>query len=153
MTIINKINQLGLELPDPPKPVGSYVPAVRTGSLIFTSGQLPFKDGELIATGKVPTDISIPEAQAAARQALLNALAVIAREAGSLEAITQVVRVNVFVNSAEGFTDQAQVANGASDLLTDILGTPGRHTRCAIGAAELPLNAAVELDMIVEVSD
>jgi len=152
MTIINKINQLGYELPIPPKPVGSYIPAVRTGSLIFTSGQLPFKDGELIATGKVPTDISIEDAQAAARQALLNALAVIAREAGSLEAITQVVRLNVFVNSAAGFTDQAKVADAASELLTDIMGSPGKHTRCTIGSV-LPLNAPVELDMVVQVTD
>ena len=112
MTITSKINQLGFELPDPPKPVGSYIPAVRTGSLIFTAGQLPFKNGELIVAGKVPTEVSVPDAQAAARQALLNALAAIAGEAGSLEAIKQVVRVNVFVNSAAGFTEQAAVANG-----------------------------------------
>ncbi len=146
-----KIAELGLDLPPAPKPVGSYVAAVRTDNTIYTAGQLPMKDGELSAAGKVPTNVSLEAAQTAARQAALNALAAIAGEAGELSAVRRVVRVNVFVNSAAGFTDQAKVANGASDFLAEVFGKIGRHTRCAIGAAELPLNAAVELDMVVEV--
>jgi len=117
MTPEQKLQRLGLELPPAPKPVGSYVPAVRAGSLIFTAGQIPTKDGRLISAGKVPTEVSLEDAQAAARQAVLNALAAVMAEAGTLEAIARVVRMNVFVNSAPGFTDQAKVANGASDLL------------------------------------
>ena len=153
MTIEARISQLGYELPAAAKPVGSYVPAVRTGSLVVTAGQLPMRDGKLTAQGKVPTDVSVPDAQAAAAQAVLNALAAVAGEIGSLDSITRIVRLNVFVNSAAGFTDQAKVANGASDLLVEIFGEPGRHTRCAIGAAELPLNAPVELDLTVQVRD
>ena len=152
MTPEQKLQRLGLELPPAPKPVGSYVPAVRAGSLIFTAGQIPTKDGRLISAGKVPTEVSLEDAQAAARQAVLNALAAVMAEAGTLEAIARVVRMNVFVNSAPGFTDQAKVANGASDLLVEIFGDAGRHTRCAVGAAELPLNAPVELDLILALS-
>jgi len=152
MSIQARLTELGIDLPAPPKPVGAYVPTVRTGALIFTAGQLPGKDGTLIATGKVPTDVSLEAAQAGARQAALNALAAVAAEVGSLDAVTRVVRVNCFVNSSPGFTDQAKVANGASNVLKDIFGDAGLHTRCAIGAAELPLNAAVELDLIVEVA-
>jgi enamine deaminase RidA (YjgF/YER057c/UK114 family) len=111
---------------------------------------LPSKDGKLIATGKVPTEVPLEQAQAAARQAALNALAAAKSLLGSLEEVARVVRVNVFVNSAAGFTDQPKVANGASELLTEIFGDRGRHTRCAVGAAELPLNAPVELDMVLE---
>jgi len=151
MSIEGKLSELGLALPAAPKPVGSYVPAVRTGNLVFTAGQLPGKDGKLPAEGKVPGECSLEAAQAGARQAALNALAAIKAEVGSLDAITRIVRVNCFVNSSAGFTDQAKVANGASDMLKDVFDEIGLHTRCAIGAAELPLNAAVELDLIVEV--
>ncbi len=151
MTPEAKLRELNLELPAPAAPVGAYVPTARTGQLIFTAGQIPFHEGRLIATGKVPTDLTLEDAQAAARQACLNALAAVRAEAGSLDAVARVVRLNVFVNSAAGFTDQAAVANGASDLLLAVFGDAGRHTRCAIGAAELPLNAPVELDLIVEV--
>lgn len=150
MTPEAKIRELGLELPAAPKPVGAYVPAVRSGNLIFTAGQLPLREGKLLAAGKVPSDVPLEAAQAAAATAVLNALAAIKGLAGSLDAIRQVVRVNVFVNSAAGFTDQAKVANGASDLLVKIFGEAGKHTRCAIGAAELPLNAPVEIDLVVE---
>jgi enamine deaminase RidA (YjgF/YER057c/UK114 family) len=152
MTPEDKITELGLALPPAPKPVGSYLAAIRTGQLIFTAGQLPMQDGQLLATGKVPTDVDVDTAQATARQAALNALAAVAGELGSLSAVRRIVRVNVFVNSAPGFTDQATVANGASDFLADVFGEAGRHTRCAIGAAELPLNAPVELDMVVDVA-
>ncbi len=150
MTVSQRLKDLGLTLPPVPEPVGSYVPAVRAGALVFTSGQLPLRDGALVATGKVGAAVSPAVAAAAARQAALNALAVAADAAGGLERIRRVVRVNVFVASAEGFTGQAQVANGASDLLVALFGDAGRHTRCALGAAELPLDAPVELDMIVE---
>jgi len=150
-TATQKLRELGLELPPCPTPVGAYVPAVRTGELVFTAGQLPFKDGKLIATGKVPTEAPVDVAQAAARQAVLNALSAACGVIGSLDNVVRVVRLSVFVNSAAGFTDQAKVANGASELLAAIFGEAGRHARCAIGAAELPLNAAVELDLVVEV--
>jgi enamine deaminase RidA (YjgF/YER057c/UK114 family) len=149
MTFSDNLAALGIALPAAPAPVGSYVAAVRSQGLVFTSGQLPFKDGKLIAVGKVPVEVPVELAQAAAGAALLNALAAI-NAVVPIDNVKQVVRLNVFVNSAAGFTDQAKVANGASDLLVKILGPAGRHTRCAIGAAELPLNAAVELDLVVE---
>jgi len=147
-----KLTELGLELPPAAAPVGAYVPAVRSGNLVFTAGQLPMVDGELTAVGKVPATVPLDTAQAAARQAALNALAAISGLVGSIDCITRIVRVNVFVNSSAGFTDQAKVANGASEMLAEVFGEAGRHTRCAIGAAELPLDAAVELDMVVEVA-
>lgn len=150
MTAETKLKELGIDLPAPAKPLGSYVPAVATGKLVFTSGQVPLTGDVMTASGKVPTDVTLEQAQAGARVAVLNALAAIRAEAGSLDAVARVVRMNVFVNSAPGFTSQALVANGASELLSDIFGQVGRHTRCAIGAAELPRNAAVEIDLVVE---
>lgn len=151
MNLEQRLKELRIELPPAPKPVGAYVAGVRSGNLVFTSGQLPFRDGKLIATGKAPTDVPLALGQECARQAALNALAVVCSLTGSLESVVRVVRVNAFVNSAPGFTDQAAVVNGASQLLTDIFGESGKHTRCAIGAAELPLNAPVEIDLVVEV--
>jgi enamine deaminase RidA (YjgF/YER057c/UK114 family) len=151
MNLPQKLKELRIELPPAPKPVGAYVPGLRSGNLVFTSGQLPLRDGKLIATGKVPLDVPLALAQECARQAALNALAVVHSVAGSLDAVARVVRVNIFVNSAPGFFDQAAVGNGASQVLMDIFGESGKHTRCAIGAAELPLNAPVELDLVVEV--
>ena len=151
MTASDRLAELNLALPPAPKPVGDYVPAVRVGFLVFTSGQLPLLDGALIATGKVGGAVSPDAAVAAARQAALNALAVAADAAGGLDQIRRIVRVNVFVASADGFTDQARVANGASDLLATLFGDAGRHTRCAVGVAELPLGSPVELDIIAEV--
>jgi len=145
-----RLKELGIDLPAAAKPVGAYVPAGRAGGLVFTAGQIPTRDGQLTATGKVPADVPLAAARAAARQACLNALAAVRAEVGSLDAVARVVRLNVFVNSAAGFTDQAQVANGASELLVEVFGDAGRHTRCAIGAAELPLDAPVELDVVVE---
>jgi enamine deaminase RidA (YjgF/YER057c/UK114 family) len=149
----DRLAELGIELPAVARPVGAYVPAVRTGALVFTAGQLPTTGGELTATGKVPSDVSLADAQAAARVAAINALAAVAAEAGSLNAVMRVVRLNVFVNSAGGFTDQAKVANGASELLGEVFRDAGGHTRCAIGVAELPLDAPVELDLVVELGD
>jgi len=152
MTPSRNLKKLGLDLPAAPQPVGAYVPAVRSGNVVYTAGQIPMKDGRLLATGKVPTDVSLADAQAAARQAALNALSAVCELTGSIDAVRRVIRLNVFVNSAAGFTDQAQVANGASELLSAVFGEAGQHTRCALGAAELPLDAPVELDLIVEVA-
>ena len=152
MTPEQKLQSLGIELPPTASPVGAYVPAVQTGNLVFTAGQLPLKDGSLTAAGKVPADVSLEDAQLAARQALLNALSALRAEVGSLDNVSRIVRLNVLVNSTAGFTDQAKVANGASDLLLEVFGDAGRHTRTAVGAAELPLNAPVELDITAEVS-
>lgn len=157
MTPEQRLASLGLDLPAPARPVGAYVPAVRTGDLIFTAGQVPVRDGEFLAKGKVPTEVPADMAEAAAIQAVLNALAAVKQALGDgdtpgeLDRVTRVVRVNVFVNSAAGFCDQAKIANAASELLLAAFGDPGRHTRCATGAAELPLNAPVELDLVVEV--
>lgn len=151
MTPTERLNQLGIALPPAPAPVGAYLPFVRTGSLVFTSGQLPMRDGKLVAAGKVGQDVTIDEAVEAARTAVLNALAQVVVAAGRLESIRRIVRLGVFVNSADGFTDQPKVANGASNLLVDIFGEAGKHARSAVGCNELPLNAAVEIEMIAEV--
>ncbi len=150
--IARKIDQLGIEFPQPAEALGSYVPAVKTGKLVFTSGQLPICDGKLTAAGKVPCDVSVQNAQDAAKRAVINALAAIEQVSGGLDSVARIVRVNCYVNSSPGFTDQAQVANGASDLLIAIFGDVARHTRCAVGVAELPLNSPVELDLIVELT-
>lgn len=157
MTPEQRLAEIGLELPTPAKPVGAYVPAVRTGNLIFTAGQIPVREGILLAEGKVPTDVTIDVAEAAAIQAALNALAAVKQvlgddeTPGELDRVTRIVRMNVFVNSAAEFCDQAKIANAPSELLVAAFGDAGRHTRCALGAAELPLNAPVELDLVVEV--
>ena len=146
-----QLRALGLELPPAPKPVGAYVPAVRTGNLVFVSGQLPMKDGKLMATGHVGREVTLAEAQACARQAALNALAVVAAEIGGLAKVARIVRITGHVASAPRFTDQAKVLNAASELLAQVFGDAGRHSRAAVGTAELPLGAPVELEMIVEV--
>jgi len=151
MTPEQKLAELGLALPPAPKPVGAYIPAVRTGNLIFASGQLPMREGKLIATGHVGREVTLETAQTCARQAALNALAVVAAEVGSLAAVRRIVRITGHVASAPGFTDQAKVLNAASELVVEIFGDAGRHSRAALGAAELPLGAPVELEMIVEV--
>lgn len=146
-----RLLELGIELPPAPKPVGAYVPAVLAGELLFTAGQVPLREGVLTAIGAVPSEVSLADAQQAARQAAMNALAAAHAVLGSLDRVEQVVRVNVFVNSAAGFTEQAKVANAASELMVEIFGEQGRHTRCAIGAAELPLDAPVEIDLVLRV--
>jgi enamine deaminase RidA (YjgF/YER057c/UK114 family) len=151
MTPEDQLRALGLELPPAPKPVGAYVPAVRAGNLVFVSGQLPLKDGKLIATGHVGREVTLEQAQACARQAALNALAVVAAEIGGLEKVSRIVRLTGHVASAPGFTDQAKVLNAASELLAQVFGDTGRHSRAALGPAELPLGSPVELEMIVEV--
>lgn len=153
MSASENLSKLGITLPSVAKPVGSYVPAIRTGNLVITSGQLPLKDGELTLLGKVGgTGATIEQAADAAGVAVINALAAAASVAGGVDNVVRIVRVGVFVNSAPGFFDQAKVANGASDLLAKIFGDNGRHARAAVGVAELPLNAAVELELLAEVS-
>ena len=148
-----KLQSLGLTLPPVATPVGSYRPAVCSAGFIYTSGQLPMRDGELLYTGKLGRDVSLEQAIVAARQAGLNALAAAADAASGIDRIQSILRVNVFVASAEGFTDQPKVANGASDLFLEIFGDAGRHTRAALGVAELPLNAPVEIDLIAGIKN
>jgi enamine deaminase RidA (YjgF/YER057c/UK114 family) len=145
-----RLRELGYELPKVPSPAGSYVPATRSGTLIFTAGQLPFEDGELYEKGKVGEGVSLEEARDAARICALNALAAAAAEAGGLENVGRVVKVTGFVASAPGFNRQPEVLNGASDFLGEVFGEKGLHARSAVGVAELPLDAPVEVEMIVE---
>ncbi|MFQ5352591.1 MAG: RidA family protein [Candidatus Binatia bacterium] len=146
-----RLTELGLTLPVVAAPVGSYVPAIQTGSHILTSGQLPFRDGAVVYTGKVPRETTVEDAMKGAEIAAINAVAAAAHQAGGIDAIRRVIRVAVFVNSSPGFTEQPKVANGASDLLAKMFGDAGKHVRAAIGVSELPLNAAVELELTVEV--
>lgn len=152
-TVTQRLDELGITLPQPPKPVAAYVPAVRTGNQIFVSGQIPFANGALIATGPVPSAVSIEDAQAAARQCALNGLAIVQDMlGGSLDRVQRVVRLGVFVQCDPGFTDQPKVANGASEVLLQIFGENGRHARAAVGSVGLPLGATVEVEMTVEVA-
>ncbi len=150
MTAADNLQALGITLPSVAAPVGSYIPATRSGSLILTSGQLPTRDGQLTCAGKVGRDVTLEDAADAASLAVVNAIAAAASVAGGIDNIKRIVRLAVFVNSAPGFTDQPKVANGASDLLVRIFGDPGRHVRAAVGVNELPLNAPVELELIAE---
>ena len=148
-----RLAALGLTLPPVAPPVAAYVPALRTGSYVYVSGQLPLVDGKLQATGKVGASVSVEEAVALARICALNGLAAAAGAAGGLDAITRIVKVTCFIASDPSFTGQAQVANGASELLIEVLGEAGRHARSAVGMAVLPLDAPVEVELIVEVRD
>jgi enamine deaminase RidA (YjgF/YER057c/UK114 family) len=147
-----RLAELGLALPPVATPAGSYVPAIRTGTQVYTAGQLPLADGKLLATGKVGEAVTAEEAVALARTCALNALAAAASAAGGLSAITRIIKVTGFVASAPGFTGQPQVVNGASDLLTEVFGDRGKHARSAVGVAVLPMDAPVEVELIAEVS-
>ena len=151
-TILDKISALGLTLPAVPAPVAAYVNCVRSGNLLFLSGGLPI-DGDKKVIGKVPSAVSIEEAQEGARIIILNRLAVIQEEIGSLDKVKQIVALNGFVNSEPDFFGHPQVVNGASELLVQIFGDKGKHSRTALGAAALPLNVSVEINLIVEVED
>ena len=153
MSVEARLNELGYVLPEAPAAVGAYLPALRTGNTIVTSGQLPMQGGGLTCVGKVGADVSIEDAQAAARLCALNCLAQIKGTGTSLDNVARVFRVEGYVNSADGFHDQAKVMNGASEFFAEVFGEAGRHTRIAVGASELPLNAAVEVAIWVEVSD
>lgn len=145
-----RLGQLGVALPQVAAPLAAYVPAVRTGNLVYTAGQLPFDGGKLARTGKVGVDITPEEGKAMARICALNALAAVDALVG-LDAVSQVVKVVGFVASAPGFNGQPSVLNGASDLLAEVFGDKGAHARSAVGVAELPMDAPVEIELIVEV--
>lgn len=150
-TPTERLKELGLTLPPAPKAVGVYVPCVRHGDLLMLSGQIPMRDGQVQITGQVGFEKTLEQAQEAARICTLNALAIAADNAGGLDNIKRIVKVVVYVASHQGFTDQHKVANGASDLLVGIFGDAGRHARAAVGVAELPLNASVEVDVLFAV--
>ena len=145
-----RLAELGIELPVAPKPVAAYVPAVRTGNLLFVAGQLPGKDGKLLATGKVGV-LDIDGAAAAARQCAVNLLAVVKAELGELSRVRRVVKLGVFVACEDDFVDQPKVANGASELMVAVFGEAGKHARAAVGTNALPMGASVEIDAIFEV--
>jgi enamine deaminase RidA (YjgF/YER057c/UK114 family) len=152
MIILEKIHSLGLSLPVVPAPVAAYVNCVRSGNLLYLSGGLPI-DGDTKVIGKVPSDISIEQAQQGARMIILNRLAIIQQELGSLDRVKQIVSLTGFVSSQPDFYGHPQVINGASELLLEIFGEKGKHTRTALGVAALPLNVAVEINLIVEFED
>ena len=146
-----RLGDLGLSLPAVARPLAAYVPAVRFADLVYTAGQLPLVDGRLRAVGKVGADVSVDEAVQCARIAALNGLAAVADLAGDLDVITRIVKVTVFVASAPGFTEQPLIANGASGLIGEIFGDSGRHARSAVGVSVLPLDAPVEVELVVGV--
>jgi enamine deaminase RidA (YjgF/YER057c/UK114 family) len=152
MSILDKINALGLTLPSVPQPIAAYVNCVRTGNLLFLSGGLPI-DGDRKIIGKVPSQVPVEEAREGARMVVLNRLAVIQDEIGSLDKVVRIVTLNGFVNSEPDFHGHPQVINGASELLVEIFGEKGQHSRTALGVAALPLDVAVEINLVVEVAD
>jgi len=149
MSVAARLTELGIELPPVAAPVAAYVPALRVGDLVHTSGQLPFAGGRLVASGRVGAEVTEEEAGAAARTATLNALAAVAAVAGGLDAVARVVRVVVYVASTPEFHGQPAVANGASHLLGEVFGDAGAHVRSAVGVASLPLGAPVEVELVV----
>ncbi|MCG7406233.1 RidA family protein [Paenibacillus sp. ACRRX] len=151
--IEKRLNELGITLPEVGEPKFSYIPSRRTGNLVYTSGMDCRVDGVLIHEGKVGSDLTIEQGQEAARQCIINALAVIKKEIGSLDKVKQVVKMLAFVNSAPGFGDQPYVINGGSNLLIEVFGDAGRHARSAIGTSDLPFHTPVEIEIIVEVAD
>jgi enamine deaminase RidA (YjgF/YER057c/UK114 family) len=151
MTPEERLAELGLAVPEVAAPLAAYVPAVRSGNHVFTSGQLPMRDGQLMATGKVGGEVSQDEAVACARQCALNALAAIRAELGDLSQVTRIVKVVAYVASTPDFTGQPLVANGVSELLGEVFGDAGRHARSAVGVPVLPLDAPVEVELTVEV--
>lgn len=152
MLIEAKLAELGLKLHEAPRPAGAYVPCVRTGNLVFVSGQLPLTAGKLLAVGKVPSQVTPEQAREAAAQCVLNGLSVLKAELnGDLSSLRRVVRVGAFVQSDDGYKDQPQIVNGASELLQKLLGDAGQHARAAVGVNALPLGAAVEIEFVFEV--
>lgn len=150
-TIISRLANLGIELPKAATPAANYVSYMQTGSLIFTSGQLPLKDGKLISTGKLGAELDVDAGQEAAKQCAINILSQLEAATGDLETIIRIVKLTIFVASTPDFTSQHLVGNGASDLLVAVLGDKGKHARSAVGVPCLPLNAPVEIEAIVEV--
>lgn len=150
--IEERIKSLQITLPNPPTPAGSYIPAVKTGNLLFISGQIPMENGKVLFTGKV-TDDNLETAQKSARMCAINLLAQIKREIGNLDKVTRIVRLSGFVNSDAEFFQHPKVINAASDLFYEIFGDKGKHSRIAIGVASLPLNSMTEIDAVVEFSE
>ena len=151
MTPEHKLKELGISLPDLPRPLGSYLPFVRTGNLVYLSGMLPLKEGKLIAAGRVGESVALDEAVLAARIAAINGLAVLKTAIGNLDQVRRCIKISGFVASARDFTDQPKVVNGASDLLLEVFGEMGRHARSAVGVHILPMNSPVEIELIFEV--
>ena len=151
--IEDKLRELSIDLPTPPSPAGSYIPVVTTGNLVFVSGQIPMKEGKVVFEGKVPNEQSLDAARDAAKICIINGLAQLKANLGSLDKITKFVRISGFVNSNPEFTEQPKVINAASDLLVEIFGDMAKHSRIAVGVASLPLNSTVEIDMVVEFSN
>lgn len=151
-TIAQKLTALSITLPDAAAPAANYVPFVKSGNLLFISGQLPFDQGQLIHKGRLGENVSLEDGYKAARQCAINIIAQI-RAAGGLEKVTRIVRLGGFVNSTADFTDQPKVVNGASDLFVEVFGDAGRHARAAVGVPSLPLGVAVEVDAVVELAD
>ena len=151
MSVEQRLAELGITVPEVVPPVAAYVPAVRTGNLIYTSGQLPARDGEMIAVGKLGGAVDEEAGYECARQCALNALAAIKAEIGSLDQVKRVVKAVVFVASTPEFTGQPKVANGASEFLGEVFGEAGKHARSAVGVPVLPLDVPVEVELIVEV--
>ena len=147
-----KLKSSDIELPNPPTPAGSYVPVIRTGNLLFISGQIPMEDNKVIYTGKVSDD-NLETAQKSARMCAINIIAQIKRELGDLDKVSRIVRLSGFVNSVPEFSQQPKVINPASDLFFEIFGEKGKHSRIAVGVTSLPLNSMTEIDAIVEFSD
>lgn len=148
----DRLADLGLSVPEVAAPVAAYVPAVRTGNYVFTSGQLPLRDGQLLLTGKVGGEVSAEEAADCAQQCALNAIAAVKAEIGDLDSVVRIVKATVFVASTPDFTGQPLVANGASELFGSAFGDAGKHARSAVGVPVLPLDSPVEIELIVEVS-
>ena len=146
----SRLEELGINLPATPTPAGAYVPATRAGNLVFTAGQLPLEAGELNIRGKVGDTVGVDEASEAARLCAMNALAAASTQTGGVGGISRIVKVTGFVASAPGFNEQPQVINGASEFLGEIFGDAGLHARSAVGVAELPMDAPVEVDLVVE---
>jgi len=146
-----RLGELGIKIPDIQAPLGSYKPASITGNLIFISGQLPLREGRLLFQGKVGSDLTVEEGKQAAMASAVNAIAVMSKELGGLGRIKKIVKLTGYVASAPGFHNQANVVNGASDLFYQVFGVDGRHARAAVGVAELPMNAPVEVELIAEI--
>lgn len=149
--IEEKIKTLGYDLPEAPKPLAAYIPVTRVDNLIFTAGQLPMVEGKLISEGKLGNEVSDEVGIKAAEICAINCLSVIKSEIGDLDNIEQIVKVTVFINSADGYITQPKIANGASEFLVNIFGESGKHVRSAVGVNELPINSPVEIEMIVKV--
>ena len=149
----DKLSELGIVLPEAAKPLASYVPSLHTGNYVFISGQLPIRDGKLLYEGKVPVDVSVEDGYEAAKLAAINIMAALKGEIGNLSKVKRIVRLNGFVQSADDFTLQPKIINGASDLFVEIFGDAGKHTRAVMGVNALPMNSVLEIDAIVEVGD